>query len=209
MTVPGLKDYTEKNRKLQQLASEMWGAADGEKVFSNEYGRGRVFRGLTLNQVLEEDGIVKDFSFTGEDEIDYIHRTTGKEDIYFLRNAAEHGIKSMCSFRVEGMHAELWDPAEGKRMRVEGKKGKGVTQVDIDLPAHGSVFVVFTGKKDRSLPEAGNITVLREMPVEGKWKVMFPEGWGAPAETELESLISWTDSQDEGIKYFSGTAGYY
>jgi len=44
--------------------------------------------------------------------------------------------------------------------------------------------------------------------LEGPWEVFFPEGWGAPEKTIFSELISWTQSDDPGIKYFSGTARY-
>jgi hypothetical protein len=42
----------------------------------------------------------------------------------------------------------------------------------------------------------------------GAWEVSFPEGWGAPGKVIFPELISWTDSEVEGIKYFSGIATY-
>ena len=44
--------------------------------------------------------------------------------------------------------------------------------------------------------------------VEGEWRVEFPSGWGAPAFASFPRLESWTESKDDGIKYFSGTATY-
>ncbi len=44
--------------------------------------------------------------------------------------------------------------------------------------------------------------------IDGAWDVSFPKGWGAPEKTSFPKLISWTDSEKEGIKYFSGTASY-
>jgi len=44
--------------------------------------------------------------------------------------------------------------------------------------------------------------------VEGAWEVFFPEGWGAPKRVIFPKLISWTESAEEGIKYFSGIARY-
>jgi len=44
--------------------------------------------------------------------------------------------------------------------------------------------------------------------ITGPWDLRFPPGWGAPEKVNFEKLISWTDSPDQGIKYFSGTAGY-
>jgi len=49
---------------------------------------------------------------------------------------------------------------------------------------------------------------VQSYPIEGEWKVVFPENWGAPDSTFLPELISWTDSEEEGIKFFSGIATY-
>jgi hypothetical protein len=48
----------------------------------------------------------------------------------------------------------------------------------------------------------------RTAPIAGPWKVSFPPNLGAPASITLDSLISWPDSSDPGIKYFSGSATY-
>ena len=45
--------------------------------------------------------------------------------------------------------------------------------------------------------------------VDGDWKLTFPPNWGAPAEAEFPKLISWTESAETGVKYFSGTATYH
>jgi hypothetical protein len=42
----------------------------------------------------------------------------------------------------------------------------------------------------------------------GSWRVRFPEGWGAPPEVVFDRLQSWTELENPGIKYFSGTATY-
>jgi hypothetical protein len=44
--------------------------------------------------------------------------------------------------------------------------------------------------------------------VAGPWKIEFPPNRGAPEKAAFASLISWTDSPVDGIKYFSGTATY-
>jgi hypothetical protein len=47
-------------------------------------------------------------------------------------------------------------------------------------------------------------------PVEiaGPWTLRFPANWGAPPQVSLDRLISWTEHQDAGVRYFSGTAEY-
>lgn len=44
--------------------------------------------------------------------------------------------------------------------------------------------------------------------LEGPWEVSFEKGWGAPEKVTFPELISWTASEIEGIKYYSGTATY-
>ena len=42
----------------------------------------------------------------------------------------------------------------------------------------------------------------------GTWQVLFPKGFGAPESINLPELISLHAHEDEGVKYFSGTASY-
>jgi hypothetical protein len=45
--------------------------------------------------------------------------------------------------------------------------------------------------------------------VTGPWEVRFTPGWGAPAVTTFDKLVSWSSLSDPGIKYYSGTATYH
>ena len=49
---------------------------------------------------------------------------------------------------------------------------------------------------------------VHEQPVTGGWELAFPSGWGAPEKLHLDSLRSWTEVPDDGVRYFSGTATY-
>ena len=40
------------------------------------------------------------------------------------------------------------------------------------------------------------------------WHIAFPPKLGAPTGADFKKLISWTESKDSGIKYFSGSAVY-
>jgi hypothetical protein len=44
--------------------------------------------------------------------------------------------------------------------------------------------------------------------LEGAWKLSFQPGRGAPASINMDSLASWTDNSDAGVKYFSGVGTY-
>ena len=53
-----------------------------------------------------------------------------------------------------------------------------------------------------------NLNGLNRTMITGPWELRFPPNWGAPPSVSLDNLISWSDSLDSGIKYFSGTATY-
>jgi len=61
--------------------------------------------------------------------------------------------------------------------------------------------------KDQSHSKTINNSIQTQT-LEGPWKLFFTEGPGAPDKTDLPELTSWTDSEIEGVKYFSGTATY-
>ena len=44
--------------------------------------------------------------------------------------------------------------------------------------------------------------------IEGSWDVHFNQKWGREWDTTLPELISWSESKDEDVKYFGGTAIY-
>jgi hypothetical protein len=81
--------------------------------------------------------------------------------------------------------------------------------VPLHFDAQGSVFVVFDGiaKAPSRVVPAKTRTQLAA--VDGTWKLTFPPNWGAPGEAEFPALISWTQSAEAGVKYFSGTATYH
>jgi hypothetical protein len=101
---------------------------------------------------LSKKGIQPDFSFNGDLGIDYIHRTADIGEIYFLRNDRAESVKGVCKFRVSGKYPELWDASTGTAMRVaDYDKEKAGISMEIELPAHGSVFVVFNNVKRSKL----------------------------------------------------------
>ena len=65
----------------------------------------------------------------------------------------------------------------------------------------------FTTSKGHTLI-ADASDLLAPVDITGPWTVTFPPNWGAPAQASFDKLISWPNSADPGIKYFSGTATY-
>lgn len=210
-TVAGLNNWQKENIELNQLTSELWGSSDGKTIFENTCGKGRVIWGYSADEVLQKKHIEPDFSFTAPSEIDYIHRKDDMGEIYFLRNETEESVNAMCRFRVKGMYPEIWDASTGTVTRIaDYTKAEGGTSFEIKLPAHGSIFVVFN-KNNRSKLSVLDDNKLNTTKTEisGPWKINFPPNWGAPPSVVFDKLISWTESENPGIKYFSGTAAYH
>ena len=70
------------------------------------------------------------------------------------------------------------------------------------------MFVVFRKAASETAHAEPKLTESKVGDVEGPWKVNFDQGWGAPPSITLDKLISWTDSTDAGVKYFSGAGTY-
>ncbi len=51
-------------------------------------------------------------------------------------------------------------------------------------------------------------TLPAPLEVAGPWELRFPPNWGAPDRVTLDKLISWSDHDNPGVKFFSGTATY-
>ncbi|MBC7328220.1 hypothetical protein H5T87_08945 [bacterium] len=144
---PSLMDYPRADNEVQKLADEIWGNCDGQKITEHKYGRGKVFWGKSVEEVLKLKGVKPDFEFSGTvpgTAINYIHRRNGDTDIYFLANMRERYETVECTFRVKGKVPELWYPDSGKVERAPMfKMVDGRTQLTIAFEPYGSLFVIF------------------------------------------------------------------
>jgi hypothetical protein len=208
---PSLMGYPASEDEARAIANEVWGAVDGKNVTRSEYGKGQVYWGLSIDEVLAEEKVAPDFQHN-RPQIDtslvWIHRRAGDADIYFVGNQRDRAENVLASFRVEGQDAELWHPDTGAIEPSSYAIANGRTTVPVHLDPHGSVFVVFrraASAPARTLPPLRS-TVLTTLA--GPWSVSFPANWGAPPQVQLTALTSWTASPDPGVKYFSGTATY-
>lgn len=214
---PGLAGYPACDGEVRALADEIWGACDGAAVKERAYGKGRIVWGIPLNDLLSRKGLGPDFRPLGvpnaDQHIDFIHRATARDDIYFVSNSAKARETFDAVFRAgEGRTPELWHPDTGRIVRCRSyARVEGGCRLTLELPAYGSVFVVFRGTPTKAAflaPEPPEPEDRAVVTVSGPWTLRFPPGWGAPASVLWNDLGSWTGSQDPGIRYFSGTATY-
>lgn len=163
----GLANYPNDDNNVKILADKLWGSINGTTITENKYGKGKVVWGKTLKEVLSERGVSQDFQFVSEDEkcdLDFIHRRTESDDIYFIRNKRNEANKFIATFRVKEKTPELWIPDTGERIQqlVYNKTDDGIS-FEINLDKYGSVFVIFSPNKSENFISkiSGNNTVNR------------------------------------------------
>ena len=159
--------------------------------------------------VLKDMKIPVDFESLGP--VRYTHRTMEDVDIYFVSNRSDTPVNVECKFRMTGRHPELWDPVTGERRllpeyHVEGDQ----TVIPLQFDVYQGYFIVFRTKTSvrksadkKNFPEKKQIAVLNT-----PWTVSFDPDWGGPGKVTFEQLADWSQQDDPGIKYYSGTAVY-
>jgi hypothetical protein len=184
------------------IASELWDGGAHE---------GRVIGRLTIAQAMAMIGASPDFTYTkprADTSLAFVHRLLPEGDIYWVVNGNSRRETLEASFRVTGKAPELWHAETGSTERASYLIANGRTIVPLRLQPDDAVFVVF--RKDaaepaRALPDPVETELAK---IAGPWNVAFQPGRGAPAAAKLDTLSSWSESADPGIKYFSGTATY-
>ncbi|MDR2424435.1 MAG: glycoside hydrolase family 2 [Prevotellaceae bacterium] len=208
---PSLVNYPKADGEVAALASKLW--ADGnEKV--RKVGRGQVFSAdASLDEVFASLNLPPDFSLASSPKTPalHIHRRLKDGDIYFVTNQSDKPVNFTPEFRVAGRAVELWNPVTREiSPAVYSKASEQTTAVQIDLPANGSVFVVFRNKANENIStKQHSVKYETLLTLSNPWKVTFEKGRGAPEEpVTFNKLEDWSKSSDERIRYFSGTATY-
>lgn len=144
-----LQGFPNCDQEVQDLAATIWGSCDGDKIRTNSFGKGKVIWNRPLNEVLAEMGVAPDFSVQGipnEDrQIDYIHRVTDDEDIYFVSNSTMERQKFEGQFRATpGRVPTFWHAEDGSVTPCHlYETEKGFVSLPLDLAPASSIFVIF------------------------------------------------------------------
>ncbi|MDP3642159.1 MAG: glycosyl hydrolase [Bacteroidota bacterium] len=278
----GLSNFPENDKELTEITSRLWGKTDGKTIIENSFGKGRVIWGKDVNQVLSDMKVQPDLQFKGthpKTGLDYIHRTTNDQEIYFVTNRfsqmkyndfeyrylstlPDRWEQVECSFRVTGKTPEWWNPVTGQIEEIiVYREENGRTIIPLLFEPEGSKFIVFRNagqkqhiteirkdnqsffpgfsldvKKYQYINFRRNDAIVNAEIIEpgtysmvwsdgrkeelksdkkahsiwlfGEWDIQFDPNWGAPASIKTDQLKSWTEFDDQGIRYYSGTATY-
>lgn len=226
---PGSKEQQTETAKVLRLAEQLWGASEASEakdkppVLIRSIDKGRFIIASDRSAALREIGVTADFEIAGNragdlGPLDFIHRKTAEDEFYFVSNKTQNAQALTCRFRVaadaNGLVPEFWWPDSGRRSACHDWKSLpgGQTEALVELGPMGSVFVVFRKAKDALDPISRDTFKVATSPaplaIDGPWQVGFPDGWGAPREATFDPLQSWTESQNEGVRFFSGIATY-
>ncbi len=220
---PSLENYPDCDSKVKELAKKLWGTLERPaEITKREYGRGVIYFGGPKPEglypeydntvsVLKEMGVTEDF--TSDGPVRYGHRTNKDRDIYFVSNKSDELIHADCTFRVAGPRPQLWNAVTGEtRALPQCKIEDGLTTIPMQFHPYESFFVIFSRKEPGEPPaSAGGVNFPAVKPVatiEGAWQVSFDPKWGGPKNVTFETLTDWTQSEQRGIKYYSGIATY-
>ncbi len=210
---PSLKDYPAADQQVQSLAKELWGTVDGVKVKTAKVGKGLILSGMEMQEALDFIGAVPDCKLDKEDPALFIHRTLADGEIYFISNQSDKTIAINPEFRITGKSPELWQATNGisRDLSMFTLNAK-TTVVPLKLEAFESQFIIFRKKAEKSSENnlSGNFPegkILEELT--GVWSVSFDQSKRGPAKPVIfKTLTDWTLSDNDSIKYYSGTAVY-
>jgi hypothetical protein len=201
--------------RFHKLADRLFGRGTPLAGTVHKLGKGRVYIGMSANEVLKALDTPQDFEYTkpaADTNLMFVHRKLGDGEIYFVDNRNDRAERVDATFNVEGKTPELWDPATGKATAIAYKVAEGRTTISLQLDSNGSTFVTFiksaTGTS-LELPEPSEtqFSSLDET-LNSNWNVSFQPGRGAPESADFDKLVSWSENANDGIRYFSGTATY-
>jgi len=201
---PGYADWQERGnvttRLLSRLHFKPTGTAGIQKAV---IGKGAFIMGDNILPLLDYAGIRRE-SFV-EDSLDFIRRKYGRGNVYFIVNHRSQKWEGDVALSVPFRSAAIFDPMTGSVGRADQHAGKVYLQL-----SPGESCLVQTFDTVISTPAFPYYRPVGEpSAMHGVWTVEFKEGGPKlPAPVKVSRLGSWTDLEEDGVRNFSGTAGY-
>lgn len=213
---PSLQNYPEADKKVQELAAELWGDAvaplDSKECRSHKFGKGTVYSGCEIADIFETMGIVPDLSVPeGEEAPLFIHRTMADAEIYFVANPYDKVLNINPTFRVDGnMYPELWNPVNGEvRYLPEFTAEAASITVPLEFQPLESAFIVFRKGVTPATDGVNSPDPTISVALTAPWTVKFDAARRGPKEpVVMDTLADWTTFNNDSVKYYSGSAVY-
>ncbi len=211
---PSLQDYPNADAQVKALADELWGDVDGVKVKSRKVGKGTIACGLTLEEVFAAIDCKPDCEYPADAPLVFGRRTMKNGDLYYVANQQDAKLKDVAvTFRVSGKTPELWNPTTGETRKLNAWSVKdGRATIPLSFDAQESFFVVFEKSTNATEGTAkSNDLNLTSLATLESWNVSFDSGeiaCGPKEPVKFDKLSDWSKSENDAIKYYSGSASY-
>jgi hypothetical protein len=204
---PSLANNAIADNQIKDIAAKLWGTIDGIKITENRFGKGRMFYGITLEDVFSRMNLKTDVVLP--EQFNYIHRKDGDSDIYFITNQSQQIFKGEIGFNISGMQPELWDAVTGEtRILPEFTERNGYTFIPLQFNETDAWFIVFRNKISQKNSGQNFVEKVPVQTIEGSWMVSFDKSMDAPAKVEFKTLSDWATNENKNIQYYGGTATY-
>lgn len=199
------KDSAAGQRHAVAATETTGGAETGKprlKIVKAEYGafeNGNPVKGKTVDFTAKLAGDSKDGEVSVQIDNFYVGRDPAYQTVKNARISYVYDGKPGCAFlKEDGRFSlpETTDPFQSPGWEWRDGKILAWRPATVDL------------KYSDGSTERASASPAPAQTIEGAWNVSFPAGWDAPASTVFPKLASWTESSDDGVKYFSGTATY-
>lgn len=197
MGSPSLMDDENDLKALKAISDELWGTT---KSGVKQIGKGKVYWGKTLDEVLKTERITKDVIVPAGLDVNWIHRETKDAHIYFVASKGEVPLDATLSFRINNMSPQIWDAFTGAQQDAkiwitDNKR----TNVALSFAPSGSVIIVFS--KSNKEPYASKVTYNDAVVLDAK------SGWYKIHNAQNEPQVVFKD--DKIIATKSGLYNFY
>lgn len=208
---PGIQSEADQ-KKWQNVVNEIWNNANSS---SWKIGKGTVIKLPYLENNFASIGIMQDVYFPNLNRADsetiaWTHRKSETEDVYFISNQKEQKRTLEASFRISGKLPQWYNPVTDKTTVLENWKiEKGRTIVSLSLNENESGFVIFKEETKEVLAKAKVAEFEKVQGLDENWELQFdPEFKGPKEVVKTNKLFDWSTSENNQIKYYSGTVIY-
>lgn len=214
---PSLQDYGKADAEVKTIADELWGNSDNPSPGVRPYGKGKIMTGLDMKQALLLLGVDPDFSYIATDNPDlkYAHVKDAMRDIYYISNQSSVTVNFDATFRdAAGRQPELWNTVHGTWHDLNAfNEENGAITIPMKLAPVESQLIVFERNRDNANVVKNNLTTnypdaIDSIMISSPWTVDLIPMVGQGKRIKLDRLEDLSQSDDELVKHFSGTAVY-
>lgn len=151
---PSLMDDDNDLKALHAISNTLW---DDTVKGVKHVGKGKVYWGTSLDEVLKAERIAQDVVVPDGLNIKWIHRKTTDAHIYFIASNHDKPLDVALSFRATNVIPQIWNAFNGEQEEAKiWSTAKDRTNVVLSFAPNGSAIVVLS-KGDKK-PYASKVT---------------------------------------------------